>query len=230
MGKRSPAVDNYIRKSADFAKPILEHVRELVHKGCPEVEETIKWGMPSFEYKGPFFSMASFKEHCAFGFWKTKLLKDPKHYLTPRYNAGGNAMGNFGKVKTFKDLPPDRAILDFIKQGKKLNDDGIKLPAKPKIVKKDLVVPAYFMKALKSNKKALATFNAFSASNKREYVSWVTEAKTEATREKRLKSALEWMSEGKIRNWKYVKERPPYVRYFVKTGFLKSREFPTIAS
>lgn len=206
MGKRSPRVDAYIAKSTDFAKPILEHLRQLVHEGCPEVEETIKWGMPSFDYKGPFFSIASFKEHCAFGFWKAKLLKDPKHYLTPRYNAGGEAMGNFGKVKTFKDLPPDRAIVDFIKQAKKLNDDGVKLPAKPKTVKRELVIPTYFTKELKSNKKAFATFKAFSLSNKSEYVLWVTEAKTEATREKRLKSALEWMAEGKIRNWKYVKK------------------------
>jgi uncharacterized protein YdeI (YjbR/CyaY-like superfamily) len=205
MGKRSPRVDEYIVKSADFAKPILEHLRELVHKGCPEVEETIKWGMPSFEYKGPFFGIASFKEHCAFGFWKAKLLKDPKGYLSPRANAGGEAMGNFGKVKTLKDLPPNAAILDFIKQAKKLNDDGIKL-VKPKTVKKALVTPGYFTNALQANKKALTTFNAFSPSNKKEYVLWVTEAKTEATREKRLKTALKWMAEGKIRNWKYVKK------------------------
>lgn len=206
MGKRSPRIDEYIARAADFAKPILEHVRELVHKGCPEVEETIKWGMPSFEYKGPFFGMASFKEHCAIGFWKAQLLKDPKHYLTPRYNAGGEAMGNFGKIKSLKDLPSNAAILDFIKQAKKLNDDGVKLPTRQKVVKKALVVPAYFKSALKSNKKALATFNAFSPSHKREYVEWVTAAKTEATREKRLKMTLVWMAEGKIRNWKYVRK------------------------
>ncbi len=206
MGKRSPRVDAYIAKSADFAKPILEHLRELLHEACPEVEETIKWGMPSFDYKGPFFSIASFKEHCAFGFWKAKLLKDTKHYLTPRYNAGGEAMGNFGKVMSLKDLPPNAAILDFIKQAKKLNDDGVKLPAKPKTTKTELVVPAYFTKALKSNKNAMSTFSAFSPSNKKEYVTWVVEAKTETTREKRLETALEWMAEGKIRNWKYEKK------------------------
>jgi uncharacterized protein YdeI (YjbR/CyaY-like superfamily) len=206
MGKRSPRVDEYIIKSAAFAKPILEYLRELVHKGCPEVEETIKWGMPSFEYKGPFFGIASFKEHCAFGFWKAKLLKDPKGYLSPRANAGGEAMGNFGKVKTLKDLPPQRAILDFIKQAKKLNDDGVKLPARPKAAKKELKIPAYFLKAVKSNKMALATFNAFSPSHRREYVAWVTEAKTEATREKRLKTALQWMAEEKSLNWKYMRK------------------------
>ena len=206
MGKRSPRVDEYIVKAADFAKPILEHVRELVHKGCPEVEETIKWGMPSFEYKGPFFGIASFKEHCSIGFWKAKLLKDPNHHLSPRANQGGEAMGNFGKIKNIKDLPPNKVLLDFIKQAKKLNDDGVKLPPRPKKTSKKLVVPTYFSVAINSNKKALATFNAFSPSNKKEYVQWVTEAKTEATREKRLKTALKWMAEGKIRNWKYLKK------------------------
>jgi uncharacterized protein YdeI (YjbR/CyaY-like superfamily) len=205
MGKRSPRIDEYIARSADFAKPILEHLRELVHKGCPEVEETIKWGMPSFEYKGPFFGMASFKQHCAFGFWKSKLLEDPNHYLTPRANEGGDAMGNFGKVKDIKDLPSNKVILDFIRQAKKLNDDGIKVPkkkAKPKAV----TIPAYFTKALKTNKKALATFNAFSPSNRKEYIMWIAEAKTEATRDKRMQTALEWMAEGKIRNWKYLRK------------------------
>lgn len=206
MGKRSPQVDEYIARAADFAKPILEHLRELVHKGCPEVVETIKWGMPSFEYKGPMFGIASFKEHCGFGFWKANLLKDPKHYLSPRFNAGGEAMGNFGKVKSLKDLPPNRVLLDFIKQAKKLNDDGVKLPARTPVAKKKLVVPAYMTKALQANKRALTTFKAFSPSNKKDYVDWVTEAKTEITREKRLKTALDWMAEGKIRNWKYVRK------------------------
>jgi uncharacterized protein YdeI (YjbR/CyaY-like superfamily) len=206
MGKRSPRVDEYIAKSADFAKPILEHLRELVHKACPEVEETIKWGMPSFDYKGPFCSMASFKQHAVFGFWKGSLLKDPKKYMQPRSSDGGDAMGFFGRMMSVKDIPPNKVMLDFIKQAKKLNDDGVKLPPRVKTTMKEIVVPAYFSKALKSNKKALATFNAFSPSNKKEYLTWVIEAKTETTREKRLKTALEWMAEGKIRNWKYVKK------------------------
>ena len=115
-------------------------------------------------------------------------------------------MGNFGKIKSLKDLPPNAVIIDFIKQAKKLNDDGIKLPPRPKKASKPLAVPPYFLTAIKANKKALATFNAFSPSNKKEYVLWVKEAKTEATREKRLKTALKWMAEGKIRNWKYLKK------------------------
>jgi hypothetical protein len=132
MGKRSPAIDNFIGKSADFAKPILEHLRELVHQGCPEVEETIKWGMPSFDYKGSFCSMASFKQHAVFGFWKGKLLKDPKKYLKARSTDGGNAMGFLGRLTNIKDIPPNKVMLDFIKQAKKLNDDGVKLPVRKK--------------------------------------------------------------------------------------------------
>jgi len=206
MGKRSPAVDNLIGKSADFAIPILEYLRELVHTGCPEVEERIKWGMPSFDYKGPLCSMAAFKQHAVFGFWKGKLLKDPKNFLQARSADGGNAMGFLGRITTIKDIPPNNVMLDFIKQAKKLNDDGVKLPARKKTTGKDLVVPAYFTRALKSNKKALVTFNAFSPGNKKEYVMWVTEAKTETTRQRRLETALEWMADGKIRNWKYVKK------------------------
>lgn len=205
MGKKNPAVDAYIAKSADFAIPILEHLRYLVHKACPEVEETIKWGMPSFDYKGPFCSMAAFKQHAVFGFWKGKLLKDPKNYLQKRSSEGGNAMGFFGRMTTVRDVPPNSVMIDFIRQAKKLNDEGIKLP-KGKAATVKLTIPAYFKKALLSNKKALATFNAFSPGNKKEYVVWVTEAKTEATREKRMKTALEWMADGKIRNWKYVKK------------------------
>lgn len=119
MGKRSPAIDNHIGKAADFAKPILEHLRELVHKGCPEVEETIKWGMPSFDYKGPFCSMASFKQHAVFSFWKGALLKDPKKYLQPRSADGGNAMGFFGRLTSVNDIPSNAVMLDFIKQAKK---------------------------------------------------------------------------------------------------------------
>jgi uncharacterized protein YdeI (YjbR/CyaY-like superfamily) len=206
MAKKNAKVDAYIAKSAPFAQSILTHLRQLVHQACPEVEETIKWGMPSFDYKGPCCSMAAFKQHAVFAFWKGKLLKDPKRYLQARSNEGGNAMGHLGQLTQLKDLPPDKVMLDFIKQAKKLNDEGVKLPAKPKTENKELQVPDYFTRALKKDKKALATFNGFSYSNKKEYVTWVTEAKTEATREKRLDTAIEWMAEGKIRNWKYLKK------------------------
>jgi uncharacterized protein YdeI (YjbR/CyaY-like superfamily) len=206
MGTRNKRIDDYIKKAAPFAQPILTRLRELVHKSCPEVEETIKWGMPSFDYKGPFCSMASFKQHAVFTFWKARLINDPKNYLQARSAEGGSAMGHLGKLSDVKDLPPDKVMLDFMKQAKKLNDDGIKLTPKPKVEKKELIIPTYLTTALKGNKKTKATFDAFSYSNKKEYVEWITEAKTEATREKRLETALEWMAEGKVRNWKYLKK------------------------
>lgn len=205
MGKKDKRIDAYIEKAQPFAKPILKHLRKLIHEGNPEVEETIKWGMPSFDYKGPFCSMASFKQHAVFGFWKGKLIKDKHNFLQERSAQGGEAMGNMGRVTSVRDLPPDEVIIDFVKQAKKLNDEGVKLPSKPVKPKTELVIPGYFMEALKRNKKALATFEKFSYSNKKEYVQWVAEAKTEETRHSRLETAVEWMSEGKPRNWKYMK-------------------------
>jgi uncharacterized protein YdeI (YjbR/CyaY-like superfamily) len=207
MANIDPRIDEYINKAQPFARPILEHIRMLVHKACPEVQETIKWGMPSFEYKGPFVGMAAFKAHAVFGFWKAKLIKDPKNYLSDRSADGGEAMGHGGRLTKVSDLPPDKAMLDFIKQAKKLNDEGVKLPPKEKKPKAPLKVPPYFVTALKKNKKALNTFENFSYSNKKEYVQWITEAKTEATREQRLETAVEWMAEGKVRNWKYLRKK-----------------------
>ncbi len=206
MGKKDKRIDAYISKALPFAKPILTKLRELIHKGNPDVEETIKWGMPSFNYKGPFCSFASFKEHAVFGFWKYQLIKDPKGYLQEISNKGGNAMGNFGRIKNLKDLPSDKVLINFVKQAKKLNDDGVKIPAKLKKPKVDLVIPDYFTNALMKNKKVQEEFDNFSYSHKKEYVEWITEAKSEETRKKRIGTAIEWISERKSRNWKYTKK------------------------
>ncbi|PKL84365.1 MAG: hypothetical protein CVV24_00040 [Ignavibacteriae bacterium HGW-Ignavibacteriae-3] len=204
MGKKDPRVDTYIEKSQDFAKPILKHFRGLVHKACPDVEETIKWGFAWFDYKGTYCSMASFKQHCAIGFWKAALMKDPKLMANAKSES---AMGHLGRITSLKDLPPDRVLISYLKEAAKLNDDGVKLPAKPKAkVKKELLVPEYFAKLLRKNTKAFQTFSGFSYSQKKKYVDWIAEAKTEATREKRISTSLEWLAEGKIRNWKYVKK------------------------
>lgn len=179
MPTKDKRIDTYIVTSADFAKPILNHLRKLIHTACPEVEETMKWSFPHFDYKGMMCSMAAFKEHCVFGFWKYTLLNDPKNYLGERRNKGGEAMGNLGRITLLKDLPSDKVIIDFIKQAKKLNDDGIKLLQKPKKAKAELIIPDYFTKALCKNKKAQQIFEEFSYSNKKEYLEWITEAKTE---------------------------------------------------
>lgn len=193
----------YIAKAAPFAQPILLHLRALVHQGCPEATETIKWGFPNFEYKGILCGMAAFKEHCAFSFWKGSVMRDPKKIMT---RVGRTSMGQFDRITSISDLPSDKILLSYIKEAMKLNDDNVKLPqrSKPKD-EKVLRVPPHFLKELKKNKAALKTFEGFSYSNKKEYVEWVEEAKTAATRDKRMETALQWMAEGKIRNWKYVK-------------------------
>lgn len=198
MGSRDTRVDAYIAKSADFAKPILNHLRELVHKACPDVEETMKWSFPHFQYKGMLCSMASFKEHCAFGFWKGSLIVGGDPDLE-------QAMGQFGRITKLTDLPSKTVLTGYVKKAMELNDTGVKSPtrSKPKGPPKELVVPDDLTAALKRNKAARATFDAFSPSKKREYVEWVTEAKTDATRSKRLETAIEWMAEGKPRYWKY---------------------------
>ncbi|MES2331543.1 MAG: YdeI/OmpD-associated family protein [Bacteroidota bacterium] len=200
MPKIDPRVDAYIAKSADFAKPILIHVRKLVHEACPDCEETIKWSVPFFDYKGPFCSMAAFKAHCVFGFAKASLLPDPKGILSDKKD---EAAGVMGRVTDVKDLPSDKTILSFLKAAKKLNDDGVKVPAKKPEPKKELPVPDYMMKALKKNKKAFFTFEEFSPSHKREYIEWITEAKAEETRQRRMETMIEWLVEGKSRHWKY---------------------------
>jgi uncharacterized protein YdeI (YjbR/CyaY-like superfamily) len=202
MATKDKRIDAYIAKSADFAKPIMNHLRDLVHKTCPDVVETIKWGMPSFEYKGPFCGFAAFKQHCSFGFWKASLMKDPMLMENARSE---EAMGHFGRMTTLKDLPSDKKIIGYLKKAMKLNEDNVKVVRKVK-PKKELTVPKYFIDALKKNKKALTTFETFSPSAQREYVEWVTEAKTEETRNSRLSQAVEWMAEGKPRNWKYMKQ------------------------
>lgn len=204
MPQKDPRVDLYISKSADFAKPILIHLRELIHLACPEVSETIKWSFASFDYMGPMCSMAAFKQHCAFGFWKASIMKDK---TLAKNSESESAMGHYGKITSLNDLPSDKKIIAHIKDAMMLNERGIKLPPK-KITnaKKEIVVPVFFLKELKKNKKAFKVFEAFSPSHKREYVEWISEAKTGETKNRRMETAIEWMSEGKSRNWKYIKK------------------------
>jgi len=200
MSALDPRVDAYIEKSADFAKPILNHIRVLVHSACPDVEETMKWSFPHFMYKGILGCMASFKQHCAFGFWKGALVFES----VPGFKKHeGKAMGQLGRITTIADLPERKIFIRCVIEAVRLNETGVKVPAKPKPAKKELVVPADLAASLKASKKALATFKNFSYSHRKEYVQWITAAKTEETRLKRLKTAIEWMEKGKSRHWKY---------------------------
>jgi len=200
MGSKDKRIDAYIARSADFAKPILTHLRTLVHEACPDVQETVKWGMPHFDYKGMMCGMASFKNHATFGFWKAQLMADFDKKLSP---VGETAMGHFGRITSLKELPSDAQIKRYVKEACRLNDDGVKVERPKATTKKPLVVPAYFKKELARNAKANAQFKAFSYSHRKDYVEWVTEAKTAGTRAKRMAMSIQWIAEGKGRNWKY---------------------------
>lgn len=197
-----PRVDDYIRRAAPFAQPILTRIRKVVHAACPDAVETIKWQHPQFEYKGPMMGMAAFKNYCVLGFWKAKLLIEQGLPLPD----GGNPMGYNDRLTSVGDLPGDRDLTRIIKAAMALNDAGIKVPRPKAAPKPPVRPPAYFMAALKKSRKALAAWEAFSPSHKREYVEWITEAKTDATRDRRLTQAIEWIGEGKARNWKYMKK------------------------
>lgn len=198
---RDERVDRYIKNAEPFARPILTHIRNNMHSICPELKETIKWGFPHFEYKGLLAHMASFSQHCTFGFWKSKIMDDPRKILIP---VGKSGMGNFGKMESLDDLPDDAIFKEYVLQAMDFNERKVKLPSKEER-NKVIDVPEYFVFELNRHSKAKKTFEEFSFTNKKEYVEWITEAKTESTRKNRLATAIEWMSEGKVRNWKYIK-------------------------
>lgn len=200
---KNPQYDLYIEKSQEFAKPILNHVRELVHKACPEVDEKMKWSFPNFEYKKNILcSMASFKQHCSFGFWLGSLMEDPDGILNP---VGETAMGQLGRISSLKDLPSDEIMIRYIHHAMDLIDQGVKQKKKEPLSSSEIVIPDILKNALKNNDKANATFEKFSPSNKKEYIEWINDAKTDSTKAKRLETTLEWLEEGKVRNWKYIK-------------------------
>lgn len=203
MAEKNPAFDAYIEKSADFAKPILHHLRSLIHKACPTAVEKIKWGFPNFEYKNDMLChFASFKKHCAFGFWKGSLMKD--QWLIENATSE-KAMGHYGKITSLKDLPSDKVIINHVKEAMRLNDEGIKVPRTKPANITPVETPEYFLKEIRKNKKAQVAWEKFSNSHKKEYVEWIVDAKRDETRNKRIQQAIEWIAEGKGRNWKYVK-------------------------
>lgn len=196
-----PRVDVYIEKMAPFAQPILQHLRELIHRQCPDIEETMKWSFPHFDYKGRTqFSMAGFKQHCAVGFWLASVMSDPKGILQLEDKA---SMGSLGRIESLAGLPPDKILLQYFKESLKLTDEGVKPVKAAKKAAAEVPVPDYFVAALKKNKKALAAFEGFAPSHRKEYLEWITEAKREETRDKRIAQAIEWLAEGRSRNWKY---------------------------
>ena len=201
MGTRDARVDAYIQKSQPFAQEILSYLRELVHETVPEVQETMKWSFPHFDYKGIFCSMASFKAHCAFGFWLQKEVVG---------EVADEGMGSFGKITSIKDLPSKTKLKAYLKKAKALNDDGVKRAApmqKKSTASKPIVIPPKFAKALARHPQSRKHFDAMSPSHRREYCEWIAGAKQEATRERRIEKAIEQLAEGKSQNWKYESKK-----------------------
>lgn len=197
MPTTDPRIDAYIAKAAPFAQPILVHLRALVHATCPDVEESIKWGAPFFLYRGLFCHMAAFKQHCAFGFWKWKPVVGE--------DASEDAMGQFGRIQTLADLPPEKTIVAYLRKAMALNEAGVPAATRArKTPRPEAEVPDDLAAALKKHAKARRAFEAFGPSHRRDYIEWIVEAKREETRAKRLATTLEWLAEGKPRNWKYM--------------------------
>lgn len=193
-------VDAYIAKAPPFAQPILTHLRAVVHDACPDVVETLKWGVPSFEYRGLLAGMAAFKAHAAFGFWKGDLVTGPT-------GKSAEGMWGFGRLTSVKDLPSKRILAGYVKKAMALNESDVKVerPRKHKPVALDQLPPD-LLAALAKSAKARKVFEAFPPSAKRDYIEWVVTAKRPETRAARVATAIEWMAEGKRRNWKYERK------------------------
>ena len=195
MSSQDRRVDAYIARSADFARPILAEIRTRVHAACPQVEETIKWGMPSFVHAGGILcQMAAFKRHVSFGYWKHALVMG---------EAERDGMGSYGKMASAADLPPNATMQADLGKAMRLNEEGVKPERRKAAAKPPPETPSDLATALLKNKAAKATFDAFPPGCKREYIEWIVEARRDETRAKRLAQAVEWMAEGKRRNWKY---------------------------
>ena len=200
---KNPAVDAYIAKTAAFARPILKHLRKLMHKGCPRIEETIKWGVPVFEREGIVAMMAAFKKHVAFGFWSERLIRKKLGADSKRMFPRDAKLGMGGRrYQARTELPADAVILRVVKAAVALNEAGER-PKRVPSRKPPPKAPSYFATALGKNAKARATFAKLAPGQQREYVDWLIEAKQAATRERRLAQAIEWLAAGKRRYWKY---------------------------
>ncbi|MHA4810003.1 YdeI/OmpD-associated family protein [Flavitalea flava] len=201
---QDPKVDDYISKSADFAKPILQYLRQLIHDTCPEVEEIMKWGIPHFDYNGDMMCILSaYKHHCSFSLFKAELMDDPKIKQSVE---SGKKMGFMDKIKTISDLPTKKVLTGYLKEAMALNEKGLK---KPKPVKKESIeieVPDFFLERLNKDPKAKKLFESKSPSFRKEYAKWLIDAKTDDTREKRVAQSLQWIAEGKGRFWQYEKK------------------------
>ncbi len=223
MTSPNPRIDAYIEKARPFARPILHHVRTLVHEAAAEagveIDEQVKWGMPSFEYEGLMCGMAAFKGHCALSFWKEAILfagaaggAADAAGPVPDAALRSQAMGQFGRITSLEDLPPDAVIRGFVREAIRLNAEGVKVPpatgsgAGRGTARPEVPLHEDFRTALEARPDVLEAFEAMAPSRRREYAEWIAEARRDATRAKRIATAVEWIAEGKSRNWKYERK------------------------
>lgn len=201
MNQTDPNIDAYIAGAAGFARPVMNKLRKLLHDNCPDIAETTKWGFPHFEYRGKIlFSMAAFKAHCACGFRLAPIMKDPEGLFQTEEKT---AMGHLGRITSLNDLPSDKILIVYLKEAMLLTEQGASLPKKIAVRIQQDARSEDFERALHKNKTALVQFRSFPPSKQKDYIQWITEAKQTVTREKRIQTAIEWISEGKGRNWKY---------------------------
>jgi uncharacterized protein YdeI (YjbR/CyaY-like superfamily) len=204
MTPYNPQFDDYIAESADFARPILEYLRKIIHETCPEVEEIMKWGNLHFDYKGDIMCiLTAYKKHCSFSLFKAELMSDPKLIESVK---AGKKMGYMDKVTSLSDLPPKAVLVAYIKEAMILNETGVK-KIRPKSEKQIIIdVPDYFNEKLTAHPLAKEIFESKSASFRKDYLIWITGAKTEATRQTRMEQSLDWIAKGKGRFWQYEKK------------------------
>ncbi|TIS96872.1 YdeI/OmpD-associated family protein [Mesorhizobium sp.] len=196
-------VDAYAEQAKDFAKPILAHLRGLIHATCPEVVEEVKWGIPHFDYRGEMMCIfAAYNKHCSFSFWKDSLMADVRLRRNTELAAAKRFMGNLASLG---DLPADFELIAWIKEAMSLNDRGVKVPPRKSKDPKEVEIPAAFAAALAAKPEIKTIFDSKSASFQKEYNIWIGEAKTDGTRVKRIEESLSWIIEGKGRFWKYAK-------------------------
>lgn len=203
MATKDPRVDSYIADSAEFARPILKHLRKLIHQGCPSAVETIKWGCPFFEYHGLLCGFAAFQAHCSLFFWRDI---DVSRWLD-KTNTAGAGMGQFGKITTMTDLPKDSVLVTCVRAAVEQRDSPESKLKRTRKPGKELPVPADLKRGLAANAKAATTFKNFAPSHRRAYLDWIADAKLPATRERRLQTTLKWLAEGKPQNWKFLGQR-----------------------
>jgi len=200
----NPRVDGYIAKSADFAIPILDYLRQLIHETCANVQEDVKWGIPHYSYKGDYLCMlGSYKNHCSFSLYKAEFMKDKE--IAESVKAGKN-FGYMDKIKSVSELPQKQILVALIKEAMTINELGIKKEKTKSDKPKILETPDYLIDSLNKNKEAKIVWESKSDAYRKEYLIWITDAKTEITRQKRIEQSLEWIAEGKGRFWKYAKK------------------------